>query len=341
MKNTHILSILITVSTTIHAMEQNNQVALPDWRGTHQKLCTDYRDILKTKLAAYKKADITTTAWDMDTLITAGTIITKFDHSNIKYNIFLTTKDEHNNSFFHSAVEKNDVATVKWLSPRILNNQYLDTNNDGQTPLDLCIKKLLPNDIYKRASEMAIARQIFYSMLSDIGKLKIAPEIKEKCLTTIINLQLQWKGYGLPFNVDPDLLTKLLTAERLEEEPSLMNRFYRKASYYDGRTFTHIPVYYLHPDELFELVKKDQISFAKDNKGQSALDLALQQSKQYTQPYYMTKFPGTDQKASCCVYILLNHAKALALKGAQNAPDISEFGDFGPCCEKHTVSKAI
>ena len=265
MKNMYIFSVLICINTTLHAMEQNNQLALPDWKGMHNQLCTDYKNILKNKLEEYKNTDFSTTPLNMKKLLKIGTIITKFSPSYLMYEIFLNTCDAQNNSFFHIAVEKNDISRAKWLSGKIGNGQYLTTNNDGQTPFDLCIKKLLPYDVDNRASERTIARQIFDIMLSDIGKLRIVPHLKEKCLTTIINLQLQWYGYGIPFNVDPDLLTKLLKAEKLEKEPSLISRLYREATLENGRTLTHVFVSHFKTDALFELVKKDQVSFAKDN----------------------------------------------------------------------------
>jgi hypothetical protein len=339
MKSIYIFSALICINATLHAMEQNNQLALPDWKGIHNQLINDYKDILKTKLEEYKKSDISIAPLNMDELFKVGTIITKFNHSYLVYNLFLNTHDKQTNSFFHIAVEKNDIPTVKWLSPRIMNNQYLTTNNDGKTPFDLCIKKLLPYDIYKRASEIAIARQIFDIMLSGIGKLRINPHLKEKCLTATINLQLNYAAYyGTPcFKVDPDLLTKLLKAERLEKEPSLISRFYKEAKNESGSTFAHIFVLLLRPDELFKLVKKDHVSFAKDNRGQSALTWAINTLKIYTAK--ITTQAEAFQRASCCVYILLNHAKSLAQKNILDVP--ADISDFGPCCEKHMLSKGV
>ncbi len=321
---------------------QTNQIALPDWKRMHAQLCAGYQNILVDTLEEYKKADITVMPWNMDELMHVGALVTKFDHSAVLHALVLKTKDEQNDSFFHRAVEKNDVPTVQWLSSRIQNNQYLDTNNDGQTPLDLCIKKLLPIDVYNRAQERTLARKIFDIMLSAIGKLRIAPELKEKCLTSIINLQLQWRGYGIPFHVEQDLLTNLIEPEKLEQEPSFMNRLYREAKYSGDRTFTHVFIAQSLPDDLFEWVKKGQVSFAKDASNHTALDYALLTLRGYTQDEIKrTKFLEHFKRVSCCVYILLNYARSLGVKEVQvtylSELYASDISDFGPCCEKHTL----
>ncbi|HLW72831.1 MAG TPA: hypothetical protein VKR54_02170, partial [Candidatus Babeliales bacterium] len=65
MKSIYIFSALICISATLHAMEQNNQLALPDWRGVHGQLIGDYKKILRTKLEEYKDTDISITPWNM------------------------------------------------------------------------------------------------------------------------------------------------------------------------------------------------------------------------------------------------------------------------------------
>jgi hypothetical protein len=317
-------SLLIPVTA-----KQNNQPALPDWKGMYSQLCIDYKNILKNKLEEYKKADISITPWSMHKLIKIGTTITKQNFLTLKSAIH-TIRDEEGNVFLHHAVEKNDESTVSWLSLKS-NGFYLSLHrNNGQTPFDLCIKKLLPeipNDATKTAT-----RKIF-----DILAKNILSSSKDRYLSQIIALQLKHKKYGTEFIVDQNLLQALIPSS---PQKSLSNYYRDAQEEKDGYTFTHVFATQCKADDLFELVKKDQISFEKDKHNYTALDYALSALHSYIHnETNRAKFPDVCQKASCCVYILLNYAKELAQKGSQDVP--ADISDFGPCCEKHTLSKVI
>jgi len=321
-------------------MENNFDIpiALPDWRSVHRQLIGDYKKILRTKLEEYKDTDISITPWNMTKLLNIGETITKQDILNVK-SILHTTYDNENNSFLHHAVEKNDESTVQWLAAQS-NILYLSPHEkNGQTPFDLCIKKLLP-EVPNNATK-AITRKIF-----DILVKKVFLDEREHYLSQIIVLQLKHKKYGSEFKVDQYLLERLVVPHALKKT---LSDYYRDAQRdaqeeKDGYTFTHVFATQCKADDLFELVKKDQVSFKKDKNNYTALDYALSALHKYIQPQQetdITQFPDVLQQASCCVYILLNYAKALAQRGIQNAPDVSDISDFGPCCEKHTLLKAI
>jgi hypothetical protein len=315
-------------------MENNFDIpiALPDWRSVHRQLIGDYKKILRTKLEEYKDTDISITPWNMTKLLNIGETITKQDILNVK-SILHTTYDNENNGFLHHAVEKNDVSIVQWFAAQSNVSHLSPRGKNGQTPFDLCIKKLLPevpNDATK-----AITRRIF-----DVLVRKTLSFKKEYYWSQISVLQLKHKKYGSEFKVN--LLEGLSLPDTIKK---ILSNYYRDAQEEkDGYTFTHVFATQCKADDLFELVKKDQISFKKDKHNYTALDYALSALHKYIQPQQetcITQFPDVLQQASCCVYILLNHAKALAQKEIQNAPDVSDISDFGPCCEKHTLLKAI
>jgi hypothetical protein len=328
MKNIHVLSILLCIHSTGYGMH-----ALPDWKGVHQQLCVNYQNILKNKLEEYKKADISITPWSMHKLIKIGTTITKQGFLTLKSTIHII-RDAEDSTFLHHAVEKNDESTVSWISSKS-NGFYLSLHRkNGQTPFDLCIKKLLPeipNDATKAAT-----RKIFDILAKNIAK-NILSSMKDRCLSQIIALQLKHKKYGTEFIVDQNLLQALMPRT---PQKSLSNYYRDAQEEKDGYTFTHVFATQCKADDLFELVKKDQISFEKDKHNYTALDYALSALHRYIHnETNRAKFPDVCQKASCCVYILLNYTKALAQKGSQDVP--ANMSDFGPCCEKHTLSKAI
>src|SRR3990170_5734779 len=145
MKSMYIFSILICINATLHAMKQNNQLALPNWRGMHNQLCTDYKNILKNKLEEYKN-DFSITPCNMDELVKVGQIITKVDKKVLLDGYIYMTKDnyERHNYFMNIAVEKDDLSTINWLCA---NNPpfFRFYNKNKENPLDQCIKKLLPS----------------------------------------------------------------------------------------------------------------------------------------------------------------------------------------------------
>jgi hypothetical protein len=341
MKRMHILSVLLCMYSTMQGMDaqlQQHVVALPDWKGMHNQLVTDYQNILKDKLEEYIKADITT--WNIKELDTIGNSITKH-HIYKTLSIIGNIVDAHNNTFLHYAVIKEDEKTVKFLTYGFNHNKnYHTKNNDGETPFDLCIKKLLPNI---PADNKVISKTIFNELSSCISIWCKDDAEKINCLKKIIDLHLKYMLSGTDFSIRQQKLIRFITPRSFkystEEEQvskNLLAHYYQQAKDENGNTFAHASSGY--PDALFELVKKDHVSFAKNNSGKTALDCAMENLRGYTQNAdQMIKDPEELQKASCCVYILLNHAKALAQKGNQEVPDTSNISDFGPCCEKHTL----
>ncbi len=328
-------------------MEQNNQLALPDWKGMHQSLVTDYQNILKTKLEEYKKTDINITPWNMDELVKVGQIITKVDKKILLNGyIYMTKDDEQHNYFMNIAVEKDDLSTINWLTTNDL-PFFRFYNKNKENPLDQCIKKLQPS-----ANNKPINRKTFDSMLTCMANQYSSAnsgydKYKEKCLIDIIALQLQYTKFDKEFRVDQIVLMKLLPRpnKKLSLKDSIRYKREALSSYYknaidelDGSTFTHIFTAQQNPNVLCELIQRERASLIKDKEGKTPIDYAINLFRRY----HMQEIDSEDfKKASCCVYILLNYAKALAQKGIQDAPDISDITDFGPCCKKHTLLKAI
>ncbi|HLC06896.1 MAG TPA: hypothetical protein VJJ26_01785 [Candidatus Babeliales bacterium] len=355
MKSMYIFSILICINATLHAMKQNNQLALPNWRGMHNQLCTDYKNILKNKLEEYKN-DFSITPCNMDELVKVGQIITKVDKKVLLDGYIYMTKDnyERHNYFMNIAVEKDDLSTINWLCA---NNPpfFRFYNKNKENPLDQCIKKLLPSATNKPSNK--ITQQIFDSMLTCMAEQYLPADsgydtYKEKCLIDIIALQLRYTKFGRKFIVNSNALTKLLPKPKskplslqlaLKYKREALSSYYREAiDKLDGRTFTHVFASQQNPDALCELIEKKRASFAEDAYNHTALDYALLTLRHHTQN---ETSPEAIQKASCCVYILLNHAKSLALENAQvtylHELYASDISDFGPCCDKHTFSKAV
>ena len=263
MKNRYVLSFLLISGVVLHAMEnkQNNgnasqsvQLVLPDWKSMHNRLEDDYQGYLKNRLKEYKKTYIITTSWNMDELVKVGEVITKQDAATLK-SVIYTTRDEEDNVFLHYAVEKNDESTVQWILSSRQDDYSLEKRKDGQTPFDLCIKKLLPEvDEEKKVT----VRKIFDMMLAHIAQYTTSGNQKSSCLSQIIDLQLKYIRVGTEFIVEQDLLQKLVPNN---SELSLSN-YYQKAQDEKGFTFAHALVE--DPDKLFELIKKNYVSFAKD-----------------------------------------------------------------------------
>lgn len=340
------------------APKQNNQLALSDWKGMHNQLCTDYQNILKNKLEEYKKTDISITPCNMDELVKIGQTITRRDKKDLlNFYIYMTKDDEQHNYFMNIAVEKDDLSTIEWLNA---NNPpfFRFYNNNKENPLDQCIKKLLPSATNKPSNK--ITQQIFDSMFTCVAEQYLSADsgyntYKEKCLTDIIALQLRYTKFGRNFTVNSNVLAKLLpkSNEKLSLARSIGYKREALSNYYknaideeDGRTFTHAFVSECNADELFELAQRDEISFEKDKYSHTALDYALLTLHHYIDnEINRTTNSERFQRASCCVYILLNHAKALGKKNDQvtylHKLYESDISDFGPCCEKHTLSKDV
>lgn len=355
MKNVSVLLLILSVCLTTHTMEQNNQLALPDWKSVHSQLVADYKDILKVKLEEYREADVATwtTAEKAKELSTIGAAITNYHVYELE-SIVGSTIDAHANTFLHYAVARKDAATVERLLFHGYNTQNVFAkNSNGETPFDLCIKNLLPSISSDQADQTAASKQIFKTIVRDASSLYFYNRIAKKrvsdeaiwyrtdsegidCLKKIIDLQLKHARAGSDFSAYSKGLKKFVIRNRASEEEKKAGEetlalYYRQACDQNGYTFTRALID--NPDALFELAKKNYVSFEKNIFIFAKTRLFRAKFK-----YEDGETEALDdfQKASCVVYILLNHAKALAQKGAQKISD-EDIADFGPCCDKHII----
>ena len=337
MKNTHVLSIFLAASTAAHAMEKSNQLALPDYRATHRLLQADYRNYLQDQLEEYKKTDITKTPWNMDRLIKVGRCMTRMQDKQLTtYYIYMTKDKQQGNHFMNIAIEKDDLRTIRWITAsKAYVFRFL--NISQESPLDQSIKKLQPSAGNNTIN--ATTRKIFDTTLQFIAdELLYAgagyDKHKEACVKSVLALQLQYAKRGRDFVVDPVILKKLSPAaenpflrssDKKYYESFLSDHYAQIADEEDGSTFTHVFVSQQDPDALCQLIKQKRVSLAKDRQGLTPIDYAVNLLRQ---SFTQESDPEQIQKASCCVYLLLNYFKS------QDA--LGEL-DFGPCCEKHAL----
>ena len=273
MKNIHVLSLILFIGSMAHAMEQ--QLALPDWKGMRKQLIGDYSKHLRNRLEEYKKTDISIVPWEMNTLVNDGKTITKLDATELKRAI-RSVRDSQYNCFLHIAVDKDDEKTVRWLCSARRSFDLFKGNSSGETPLGLCIKKLLPGTVDNVATQ-----NIFTVLLNFATQWVLGGGVKISCLKSIIALQLAHAQNGSTFVIDQNMLQKLLPNY---QQQSLSN-YYKNAQDEDGQTFAH--AFSDNPDKLFELVEKDYVSFAKDKQGRTALDYTVA----HLQSFYNEKPP--------------------------------------------------
>jgi hypothetical protein len=321
MKNTHVLSLLLVTSATIHAMENNQLV---DYRAIHQQLRDDYKNYAINRLKEYKKSD----SIDMNQLIEVGNLMTKSKDVTEQL-LHWDIKDEDKNCFMHIATKKSDVPLIEWLCVQGDKN-CVYVNADQEYPLDICIKQLLPTVIDSGAK----SRQIFDLMVPHIAKLSEYGEFKQLCLKKIIALQLKHKRCNSNFAIDKELLQLLASQTLLAQQPSVLSIIYKETiDETDGSTLSHILVEQENPDELYELAKADQISWLKNNNGLNSFDIAAARFREAIQDITLV---GTNSesitKRGCCLYILMHYLRNAEIKnGAANIQDL------GNCCEKHVL----
>lgn len=327
--NNHIFFLLLIYTTTLlHSMEQNeaNQqtLALPNITPICRALKNDYKIYLNSRLEEYKKTDV-----NMDELVAMSAIITGKKHSEFSSTSIHNVMDKEFNRFIHIAVQKADLPTVQWIYNNTpYNYTFFPTNKNGQSPLDLCIEQLSPDIIGEQKN--TDRHKVLNATILYIGK---TPNyiLRYQSLQKIINLQLSHKKNKMDFTFEPELLYYLVPQEELAQKESYLSKIYQKSADEDGNTFTHLLVGQDLPDELFQWIKQEHVSSAKNNAGQSPLDLALIRFQCSFQPY--TYIPvdylkgDVFNKRRCCLLMLLNYFNNQQLTGLQN------------CCDKHIVVK--
>lgn len=294
-------------------------VAISDWEVVHNGLENHYREYVRKQLIKYKTDTI-----DIDEIINVGYKITK--RVDVLPLVFDSqVRDEKWNRFIHIAVNKKDVAMVEWLLKNDANHkgmtdEWFYRNKYGSNAFDLCMKHFSP-EILSDPNIQSNARQIFDMFIQKITE-RCSHIIKRQCLAIIIAKQLKYKKCNINFIFNNALF------ESLKPDFSTM---YKNAKDLDGNTFGHLLVEQENPDELYEWLKQERISFKKNSAGLTPLDLAAQRFNLLIQNIEEI---NTDtecfKKNSCCLYILLNYLKRKELKK-------EDTSDFTQCCDKHVL----
>lgn len=320
MKNICIVLSLLLCNISTHSMKNIQPYTHADHKAIHLVIIKDYEIYLKKQLEEYNNASINNkTSINMNKLITAGTFIANV-HSNYLKHYITETCDEQNNNFWHIAVKNDDLDTITWLIKNNINNLY-EQNSQKRMPFDICIKKLSPKKNYAQNST---SYAIFMSMLEHISQNNDFSFARKECLNKIINLQLKHTLHNSIFHIDSHKLSQLCPYISL-------STLYQQAKNKDGNTFTH--ALYHNPDDLWQLIQQDHISFEKNNNGISVCDLALKNFRYYTRnSTAILEHPEDAHKARCSFYILLNYLQSKN----NNADDKS---NFDICCNKHAIVK--
>lgn len=308
MNNRYAVLLFLVSSIALYAMEDNHNYVtesqpLPDWQRMYSTVEAKCHEKFKNRLQEYKKNHYPfATEWKMDSLVDIGKDITKQDDLTLKAAICVTS-DEDGNTFLHYAAEKNDEPTVQWILSLNRDNYCLEKRKNGQTPFDICVKKLLP---HVDEEQKVTARKIFDMMLTYIACCTMSAEQKSGCLAQVVGLQLRYVCAGSEFAVKQYLLQKLIPTN------SSLSYYYKQA--HDEHGFTFARALLNNPDKLSTLIEHDYVSFEKDEHGLSVLDYAIKNLEAYTENEdQMTLDPEGFQRASDSMHLLLTYAQKLDL----------------------------
>jgi hypothetical protein len=319
-------------------MEQSSLTTVPDkkdelWKNIDvsavtKSLSNDYTTYLTNRLVEYGKADLT--SHDFKQIQNMNFFMV--GHTNsffaLRRSLSHAIRDEKQNSFLHVAITKKDIPVLKWLT-EVVECHATENNIDGKSPIDLCIDQLMPNaDKNNRntAHEMLdilTARHAYDSTYFDRHM-----NIKKSYLNKMILLQLEHTKHATNFVLKNAFLTQMLKPNNLHS--FALPKIYQTVVDNEHNSYTHILVQQKLPDMLYEFIKKDYITFTKNDAGKTPLMIAQELFQLFTQckdPIKaITQTSNEFNKRRCCLFMLLNYLRK------QN-----QITDLQQCCEKHTI----
>jgi hypothetical protein len=154
-------------------------------------------------------------------------------------------------------------------------------------------------------------------------------------LQKLIALQLDYKKLGKELPLKSELFLQLINFHISQEDErelaiALLSKSYQQAAdEANGETFTHLLIEQELSDELFEWIKQERVSLAKNKAGKTPVDTALERFRQFTVNGLTTPKNDSFQKRRCCLFMLLNYCKT---KSGQSAK-------FQNCCDQHIVAQ--
>jgi len=330
-----LVSLAFCTIATMQGMDKEAQaqaLTLPDLHNIQKALHNDYRSYLTDQLELYKTAN----SFSPSYLISAAHIIQGIDAGPDYYpndpvaQDILTTRDDQGNHFIHIGVERGHKGVVETLAGMRAHATTM-RNNNGETALDVCIKKM-PADKGYSPTQLEILEVLLYRTAHLSRQKEEYKAVLEASLKKVVLLQLDYKKLGkeLPLRVDHLLKLIKFNASKEEKEKelaiALLSKSYQHAAdEANGETFTHVLVQQELPDELFEWIKQERVSLAENNAGKTAVDIALERFRQVA-----LKSParGNDSFTNkrCCLFMLLKYCH---IKNGTN---------FNNCCDKHVLS---
>lgn len=319
--------------TVIHMYSQDQPaLALPNIRTIQETLHTDYKNYLKKQLEEYKANSICS----VETLVTMGgkfqnieVGLPLYPNDNIAHDI-IDTADNQGNHFLHIAVEKEDIDSVRKLS-QIKTHSVVSANKINQTPLDLCIAKLLSNTANHDNAKMMLEEILYRSAHISRSSVEHTTYLEES-LKKVIHAQLIYKQQSKNLDISPILLAKLTKSPIAKDEvKKALSPFYQQATNQaDGNTFTHALVNLELADELHEWIQDGRVSFAQNHAGLTPVDIVLARFRSYLHnPELIDSDKEVFQKRKCCLFMLLEHLK--------NISQQSLLKPFQQCCDLHRL----
>jgi len=320
-------------------MEEATQalVVVPDLQNIQNTLHNDYKNHLVVSLEHYKKAN----SFSQKELVSAARAIRAINTGPNCYpvnsiaNDILATKDNQGNHFIHIAVDKEHTSVVEQLTGM---RAYSTTmrNDNGETAFDTCIKKMSVQSTYT-STIVEILDVLLNGMVRISRSLEENRTFLKTSLQKLIALQLEYKKLGKELLFKNELLLKLINNDISEEDERtlaiiLLSRSYqRTVDETNGATFTHLLVQQELPDELFEWIKQERVSLAKNKAGLTPVDTALERFRQFTHNGLTMPTNDSFQKRRCCLFMLLNYCKTKSEQSAET--------HFANCCDKHIISQ--
>lgn len=328
MKNMQVLLCVLFVGSALHGAEQKQ---IEVWKsincdGIQRTLAQDYESYLKNRLEEYKKTDFTYK--DMQAIEYTGFLFTGF----VKPIRFDSMLDKDRNSFTHIAIRKADLTIVQWLTDQ----RYLayNANSDDKEPIDLCIEQLLPN---AAEANKKTVHEILDVLTAAYDTYAFNLDYRKKFLKKMVALQLEYKKCGTHFGLQDGtgfvlkdvLFTRFLIQDPKAKPTIVLSDIYHEVMDQNKNTFTHVVVQRGLPDELYELIKKEYITFEKNAEEKTPVDIAYELFRGFTQNHSSIEArKDIFTKRRCCLFMLLNY-----LKIKQNVNNKS----FIQCCDKHMM----
>jgi hypothetical protein len=311
----------------------DNKIVVKSWgeiecKTQENKLEDNYKNYLLDSLKQYKKLlNSQFTSDDRDYMFaTQKRMSNKLDLSKLSVMLHKDIVDEKGNNFVHIAIEKRDIESLRWLIDAMQHPLSI-ANKEEKEPIDLCIDLLKPEakDSFKQS-----AHDMLEILTAGYDKINFERSHRIIFLKKIIQLQLEYIKQGSRFKLKDVLFTRFLASNSAEKAIEL-SEIYQEVCDKEGNTFAHILVEQGLSDMLYEFVKKDYITFAKNNNEQNAFDLAEKLCPEHdsdTDSSGSLEMSKDVDEAYCCYRILLNY-----LKQQRNDKN------FKRCCDKHIFKK--